>query len=565
MRKLKQIMETWGCPLRRLAAFVLALTLVGELALRSVPTAAAAEPQIEQLKMWKWNRVYQQSDLPANSSYTQILLFYYSGGRLYMLSGSSGSVNTDKKRLQFNGVTPPWDAMGGTLTNTFYTASLPTDTWVYYEGLDYANGYSGTYGKMYRFRSSLCPNGLGYDEPYFSTDDDLKWTIVTQDSDPSRKDGTEDNISNGYVKIFQNVAGAGDRFMHVYDTSVGTNKNTGWDDSQFIMYVGTQITYPALKDYTVESGQVQHLAQGVYIPQGVTITVEEDAILTISGNLYNSGKIVNRGTVVLEKNACIQPTQWDDGGGLGCDGGDLILMSGARLITGSGDWDADCGNGFLMKNNASCVNYGAIVSTGNVSLDSGATVENREGGAILMGYQLTTESKGLMHQYTEEAVKNPASYLDPLTPWRLPNDYNKDGIYYGKAVLKSNLDTREWTYIYFSGDDLNAYEQKVGVFVALMRQYVSAVKLPDGYPRSLSLGKDVLIDNRGTILYNTDLFQSSTAVVRNTEGGTMTENQSMDNVRLIRENDYVCRNPNLGVTLEVPVLTNVEQDVAQTS
>lgn len=552
MKQLKHLTETWGYPLRRFFAFALVLLLAGGLLFGTASTAFAAEPQIETLKMWQWNRVRNRSDLPENTSYTQILLFYRGSGSTYMLNGSGASVDTEKNRLQFNGATPPWDAMGGEFRDTFYTAALPTDIWLYYEGVDYANGYNNNYGKMYRIHASACPGGIGYDEPYFSTDDDEKWTIITPDCDPARKKDSDPNIADGYVRIFDNVAGAGDRFMHIYGSAVGTNKNTGWDDSQFILYVGKEITYPALKNYTVKSGQVQHLAQGVYIPGGVTITVEKDAILTVSGNLYNGGRIVNRGTLVLEKDACIQPTQWDNEGGLGCDGGDLILLSGARLITGSRDWDEDCGNGFLLKNNASCVNCGTIVTTGNVTLDSGATVENREGGTILVGYALTGAMKGNMHTVSAAEVRTAASYVNPLAAWRLPKDPAKETIYYGRVMFKGEY---EWKYVYFSEDDLQTYYQKVGLSFTTVR--LNAVKLPEGYPKSLWLGENVMIANAGTIVYNTELSQHSTAVAENTGAGTMTEDKSMDNVRLIRENSYVCVDPENGAALTVPVLVNL--------
>lgn len=74
----------------------------------------------------------------------------------------------------------------------------------------------------------------------------------------------------------------------------------------FAMYWGEKITISAItEDYTVHSGMVMNVDNGVLLTDNHTITVMPGGVLSIEGQFYNNGTIQNYGTVILQPDACI--------------------------------------------------------------------------------------------------------------------------------------------------------------------------------------------------------------------------------------------------------------------
>lgn len=74
----------------------------------------------------------------------------------------------------------------------------------------------------------------------------------------------------------------------------------------FAMYWGEKVTISAItEDYTVHSGMVMNVDNGVLLTDNHTITVMPGGVLSIEGQFYNNGTIQNYGTVILQPDACI--------------------------------------------------------------------------------------------------------------------------------------------------------------------------------------------------------------------------------------------------------------------
>ena len=248
--------------------------------------------------------------------------------------------------------------------------------------------------------------------------------------------------------LYGNLSGANDRPWFYGGNYVAAQDSSTTDMGQFIMYVGKEVEYSAVThDVTVQSGQVQNVDGHVYVCPDVTITVEPGAVLSIQGNLYNNGYIYNQGDVVLQKNACIQTLLLEgDGGAICCDGGDLILMSGARMATGTCGYSEEYGNGFLLKNGATCTNYGTIILPANGRLESGAVLDNRKNGWLLQGYRVPSSKEGTLHKFTQPQLRYSALestfacvYMEPLRQYYFVGSVTS--LYLGHDTLALNQGT----------------------------------------------------------------------------------------------------------------------------
>lgn len=229
-----------------------------------------------------------------------------------------------------------------------------------------------------------------------------KWTIYTPESG-------ENAPAQGRVKSFINVSGRNDTILQTGDGQLKQLLSYTWQMTQFVMYVGRKQTWSAVThDITVQSEQVQNIDGYVYVEPGVTITVEPGGVLSIQGTLYNNGYIYNQGDILLQKGACIETFRLEngEGGALCCDGGDLILLSDARIAPGWCTYNETYGNGFVLRNGATCTNFGTVLLQNNAYIESGATLDNRESGTVLFGYRINWQNDGNLHTYSSSGINN---------------------------------------------------------------------------------------------------------------------------------------------------------------
>ena len=449
---------------RRLLALLLASGLCAPLL--TSPGSAAGSSDVKVLAdstvtLWEWKRVYTQSDLPDGDF--EVMLLYEDGGKQYMVDGNKIYDGGGGGKFGLLGVSLPDGVIYG--ADNILTQEDVSHMNMTYKGRDeqnnqpkryyaYCDGISGPIAVVpvmnlqWSFSTTsrshvLCPFNIQTSEIAFS----------------------EGYPNPGYVMLYGNLSGVNDRPWFYGGNYVAAHDSSTTKMGQFIMYIGKPVEYSAVThDVTVESGQVQNVDGHVYVCPNVTITVEPGAVLSIQGNLYNNGYIYNQGDVLLQKNACIQTLLLTgDGGAIGCDGGDLILMSGARMTTGSCAYSEKYGNGFMLKNGATCTNFGTIILPANGRLETGAVLDNRKSGWLLQGYRVPNKEDGLLHQYSQSELRY------------------------------SGLES---TYSCYS------------VFIF-------------GSMTSLYLGKDTLVLNQGTIQMNGALKTETGAEVRHEGGGSL--------------------------------------------
>lgn len=198
------------------------------------------------------------------------------------------------------------------------------------------------------------------------------------------------------VGLFINIASA-------KDAAIGQGKSHhvkyewGWSDGslmKFIFYKRTPIRMSALDgNLTVKSNSPFQSQNYLYLRPGKTITVEKDAVMTVKGTFYMDGSIEvkNGGTLILEDGACIQPlgqqnptTGERPSGSVTLDGGNLLVMSNARLLTGV------FGTGLVTAHGATVLNCGTIWQCATTVL-AGANIENRDTGLFVTGLTVATD------------------------------------------------------------------------------------------------------------------------------------------------------------------------------
>lgn len=208
------------------------------------------------------------------------------------------------------------------------------------------------------------------------------WTFMSYESGSryhafwNESGGTDDHLCN-----------IGEGLFHVQD---GEN-----DPDRFQLYIGEKLRYSKIKsnltigrnqllsisrtDYIDQSGSNEN-TEGVIIPSGVTLKVEDGGVLSVSGNLINNGTIeVNGGTVLIRDGGSICPflqgsdTARNGCGKIVCNQGDIIIKKGGALYAGMED-EKSVQVPFQLDNNSTLVNMGLLVY-GRMKLGNDARVE----------------------------------------------------------------------------------------------------------------------------------------------------------------------------------------------
>ena len=172
------------------------------------------------------------------------------------------------------------------------------------------------------------------------------------------------------------------------DNDLYSEQDKDWDDyCYFNLFIGEPTMYSTLtRDYPIEDNQTLNLNAeeesnaGVYIPKGITLTVQKGGTLCINETCYNDGTIIcDGGTIVIQEKGKLCPFASD---GLNKiivkNNGVLINMPGGRVYT-TADQPIEFAESRL-------INFGTFVTGGNLYLYT-SFAENREGGNMLIGYE----------------------------------------------------------------------------------------------------------------------------------------------------------------------------------
>ena len=605
---MKEKMKAYGRPLRRLAALAMTCVLAFTLAPGLFPQAKAVElPEaaLTTVTYYEWKRVKTRNDLPivpkwGDADRIPLLIFDKkeedgTTTPYYFNADSDHTVIDDEETgyLHFNGAPCSEIPELSGFPDTFFTNYNPTGMtcWGAYRELSAAgadiqnNGDDGTIDKenanarVIYLSPSFSLGEAGWTAPYlvdyetywhflwrkgyhstlYSTLVTANWSVITPDV-YLKKYGADDeykekvNVDGGRVIMQLNLRGQ-DAVLDVNGKSNRIELDF-WNsrDTYWRMYIGTARTYNAINtDYTVQKGQLLNLDGDIRIGAGKTITVEEGAVLSINGNIFNNGHIYNKGgTILVQSNGCIQsylPEDKNDYGGIGLDGGDLVIRAGGRVMTGVTTYDDRWGNGLKLQNGASIVNQGTLITSSNISVNEDCVVENRKDGAILVGYAMKENQRGTLHHAL-------------LSEIRLPSYYDSRGFAMGVSNLykikRETLDDEAWKKL---SDDVRNYDyfsKPTSIFnkeyQAVYKNAHSRKKLESYFTpivccsldsqvggSSLSLNERALVYNQGSICLNGSIYKAADAQILHLNGGSISYSDEAELFSKVINGDYVIK------------------------
>ncbi len=440
----------------RVFALLLAVLLCALLG--AAPAAAADDVPLAgvdgTVDVWNWKRVDSQADLPEDSESHPVLLMYQWNGGKYMIDAEKKKVVSYSKlsdrseQIEFLPTTPSEGLYFG--DKSFRTLDEVGHLYIKYTGKKDGDNQNS---KIYRLsREDGGELALSSDGQFWfsSSATDEKYRNITVMT-PDTKD-EDASLGSGRVMMFLNVWGP-DYCVMIDDSNgrVYTESNSGWDMGQFVMYVGYREQLSAIRsDCTISSGQVANYNGYIYVEPNVTITIEKGGVLSVSGVLFNNGTIVNNGgDIVVQKGATIEQFCLGDdpGGVICCDGGDLVILSGGCVVVGKSEsysrYETGCGNGFVLRNGATCTNFGTLVVTPSAYVVSGATLDNRSTGRMYFEYRPKTEYRGRLNSLNREWVPLASNYETAVKYNEKTNsiDTSYPMFYVGKDVLLRNEGT----------------------------------------------------------------------------------------------------------------------------
>lgn len=272
------------------------------------------------LTVYKWHRVHTQSDLPPEGRKVPVLLmwkgkyedssdkneyiFYLyqdkSGTDSYTAHGEDALKGREYYIDEYNA--DPFNTDSS--NDTFYSTDVMSNITVKMNSGRDSKNQDAKYGKIW-FNNYIIKGDGDFDWGGYGADDASRtnWSFYTKELNGSYAAP----LSDAYpVQIYYERGGW-------YDT--GIRHSGQWcyafeSDTHsygaFAMYWGEELTISAItSDYTVRSGMVMNVDNGVLIEDGVTVTVMPGGVLSVEGQLYNNGTIKNYGTVVVQPDSCI--------------------------------------------------------------------------------------------------------------------------------------------------------------------------------------------------------------------------------------------------------------------
>ena len=174
----------------------------------------------------------------------------------------------------------------------------------------------------------------------------------------------------------------------------GDDCGGSWDYSEFTLYIGKPVVYPAVRqNYVVGEDQFMHISQNGAMLKNVIITVAKGGVLSIESWFMNNGRIVVDGGTLIVQNASnpLGNEEEDDtedsvmlpfadihplvSGSLELkNGGELIILDNARAAFST----------IKARSGSSIFNNGLLLAE-IVDLEE-ATLENRKGTDLYVGY-----------------------------------------------------------------------------------------------------------------------------------------------------------------------------------
>ncbi len=255
----------------------------------------------------------------------------------------------------------------------------------------------------------------------------------------------------GSVWIINNISGAQDELFCRNGNyfTIGNWLGSDYWEFPFRIYSYRPVEYDAIvKSFTIGKGTTYSIDKQLIVDEGVIITVEDGGLLTVDRELLNNGKIIvkNGGTVVVNEGGYIMSYDQNADGKISLDGGNLVIMDGAKVIC-----DQDRGT-LDAKNGATILNRGMLMVGNNLSLNNNTCLINEAGAMLLVGGRIAKERGGVGAFSFEEII----SRLDTEMFTYLISNKSK---IINKGVINQ---PPEWYTDYSNGAEENIYNRKNG-------------------------------------------------------------------------------------------------------
>jgi hypothetical protein len=270
--------------------------------------------------------------------------------------------------------------------------------------------------------------------------------IVGQEADSGN------DAAPGKVKLFYNETGWGRDTGFMYSGNVLYGKDVGWAHSEFTLYVGKPVVYPAVRqNYVVGEDQFMHISQNGAMLKNVTITVAKGGVLSIESWFMNNGRIIVDGGTLIVQNASnpLGDEEADDtedsvmmpfadihptvSGSLELkNGGELIVLPGTRAAFSS----------ITATSGSSVLNNGMLLAE-KIDLHS-STLENREGMSLFVGYdfrEMNIFRNGTLSNITKGLTSRLQSNVGCLTRRMYSSIHNDGKIIYSTVRMAVKHDS----------------------------------------------------------------------------------------------------------------------------
>ena len=255
---------------------------------------------------------------------------------------------------------------------------------------------------------------LRFDNEYvgqYRNEYDIKWgddDAYTIEADYHSEKNYNFPLGSGYyMNLFVNFSTAGDNYLGSSGNSLRSATESRRTD--FLIYTKHTESFAALSnDYTVKAGNVLNIDRNAFIPEGKTLTVEAGGIVNVTGKLFNDGKIVNHGTIVVGNKGFLAPFDVDgNGGGITCEkGGDLIILSDGVVASGAGS--------MTLSQGSNCIGYGTLATEESLNVDD-SLLDIREYGMVMVGREFNHSPALLINATSSMSGKSSRQKLFMLT------------------------------------------------------------------------------------------------------------------------------------------------------
>lgn len=198
----------------------------------------------------------------------------------------------------------------------------------------------------------------------------------------------------GSVWIINNIAAAQDELFCRCDNyfTIGNWGGSGYWEFPFRIYTYRPVEYDAIvKSFTIGKGATYSIDKQLIVNEDVTITVENGGVLTVDRELLNNGKIVvkNGGTVIVNEGGCIMAYDQNALGEIRLDGGNLVIMDGAKVICDQSE------GALLAENGATILNRGLLMVGDRLLMYRSAVLKNESNAMLLVGGRIARERGGI--------------------------------------------------------------------------------------------------------------------------------------------------------------------------